>query len=29
MAEQTKIGERLLDYGARVIKLEDALPILW
>ncbi len=26
MAEQTKIGERLLDYGARVIKLEDALP---
>jgi four helix bundle protein len=26
MAEQMKIGERLLDYSARVIKLVDALP---
>ncbi|MGA3164564.1 MAG: four helix bundle protein [Terriglobia bacterium] len=26
MAEQRKIGERLLDYSARVIKLVDALP---
>jgi four helix bundle protein len=26
MAEQTRIGERLLDYSARVIKLVDALP---
>jgi four helix bundle protein len=26
VAEQTKIGERLLDYSARVIKLVDALP---
>ena len=26
MAGQTKIGERLLDYSARVIKLVDALP---
>jgi four helix bundle protein len=26
MAEQTKIGERLLDYSARVIKLVDTLP---
>jgi len=26
MAEQRKIGERLLDYSARVIRLVDALP---
>ena len=26
MAEQRKIGDRLLDYSARVIKLVDALP---
>jgi len=26
MAEQRKIGERLLDYSARLIKLVDALP---
>jgi four helix bundle protein len=26
VAEQRKIGERLLDYSARVIKLVDALP---
>ncbi|MGD1102687.1 MAG: four helix bundle protein [Terriglobia bacterium] len=26
MAEQRKIGERLLDYSVRVIKLVDALP---
>ena len=26
MAEQRKIGERLLDYSGRVIKLVDALP---
>ncbi len=26
MAEQRKIGERLLDYSARVIKLVDTLP---
>jgi four helix bundle protein len=26
MAERTKTGERLLDYGARVVKLVDGLP---
>jgi len=26
MAEKTRIGDRLLDYSARVIKLVDSLP---